>query len=241
MSEQGHNIALFFNGEIVETGALGKEFFNFYPISFLWRSTPSVLIGLPLAIFAFFSHAMQDIKKKVSRNLLYLLIFITVYTILLTLSSKKFDRYLIGIYGSIIIIAAFGWFSLYLWLKTKISINRTKYLFSSMLIFVIGIQMIVSLPTYPYYFSYYNPIMGGPQKAYQKVQVGWGEGLDQAARYLNQKENAKDFHVISWYYAGSFSYFFDCHDRHTSMKSSLNPQVWQSFLTSEYAVIYIHQ
>ena len=40
------------------------------------------------------------------------------------------------------------------------------------------------------------------------MQIGWGEGLDEAARYLNTKTTAADLHVISWYSPGSFSYFF---------------------------------
>jgi hypothetical protein len=46
--------------------------------------------------------------------------------------------------------------------------------------------MISALWTFPYYLSYYNPLMGGPRKAPQVMQIGWGEGLDQAGRYLDR-------------------------------------------------------
>lgn len=241
MSKQGHNIPLFMNGNIVENGALGKEYYYFYPLLLLWRSTPSVLIGLLLAILGFIFHFPNTKIKETNKNLLYLLIFVIIYTILLTLPSKKFDRYLIGIFAPINIFAAFGWLSLYSWISIKFPQKERRNLLASIMVLAIGLQMIVSLPTYPYYFSYYNPIMGGPQKAQEKVQIGWGEGIDQAARYLNQKKNAKDLHVTSWYYLGCFSYFFHGHTRPMPMRSNWSSKEWQSFLTSDYAVIYIHQ
>src|SRR5581483_8169891 len=42
----------------------------------------------------------------------------------------------------------------------------------------------------PYPLAYYNPIMGGAPAAMRVLLVGWGEGLDQVARYLNAQSNA---------------------------------------------------
>ena len=72
----------------------------------------------------------------------------------------------------------------------------------------IAIQTIVALQTYPYYLSYFNPLMGGSQRAPQVLMIGWGEGLDRAARYLNDKPDADQLYVMSWYFPGCFSYFF---------------------------------
>ena len=59
------------------------------------------------------------------------------------------------------------------------------------------------------------------------MQIGWGEGIDQAARYLNNKPNSENFRVDSWYFEGSFSYFY-------------NP-TYSLFPDADYAVIYAHQ
>jgi len=40
----GHEWPVFFNGQIIEDGDLGLKYFYFYPITFLFRSTPVVLI-----------------------------------------------------------------------------------------------------------------------------------------------------------------------------------------------------
>jgi hypothetical protein len=73
---------------------------------------------------------------------------------------------------------------------------------------VVLVQLAGVWQTYPYYLDYYNPLLGGPRKAVDVMMVGWGEGLDQAARYLNQKPNADAMKVISWSADGCFSYFF---------------------------------
>ena len=39
--------------------------------------------------------------------------------------------------------------------------------------------------SYPYPIAAYNPLLGGTTVARQAIMVGWGEGLEQAADYLN--------------------------------------------------------
>jgi hypothetical protein len=39
--------------------------------------------------------------------------------------------------------------------------------------------------TWPYELTYANPLMGGNPAAHRTIASGWGEGLDEVARYLN--------------------------------------------------------
>jgi hypothetical protein len=73
------------------------------------------------------------------------------------------------------------------------------------------------------------------------MQIGWGEGLDQAARYLNQKPEAAEMGAVSWYNLGPFSYFFNGEAHHLSYLPDVSPQDWEKFLANNYAVVYIHQ
>jgi len=57
---------------------------------------------------------------------------------------------------------------------------------------ILFIQALSALQTFPYFFSYYNPLAGGSSRAPQVMMIGWGEGMDQAARYLNQKPDAEN-------------------------------------------------
>jgi hypothetical protein len=49
--------------------------------------------------------------------------------------------------------------------------------------------------SYPYYLAYYNPLLGGTTGAAERVMVGYGEGLDQVADWLNARPNATSLWV----------------------------------------------
>lgn len=171
------------------------------------------------------------------------LIVTLIFTIVMTLGAKKAPRYLIPVYAPLDICAGIGWVSLAYWLKERRIVLVARYGASLILLLVIGVQMGLSLSTFPYYLTYYNPLMGGSRKVVEVLQIGWGEGLDQAARYLNQKPNAKDLHAISWYSNGSFSYYFKGHSRFLGSDTGNEGEdkSWDRFISSDYAVIYIHQ
>ena len=43
----------------------------------------------------------------------------------------------------------------------------------------------------PYALAYYNPLVGGGPAASRVLLVGWGEGLDQVAAYLNAQPSSE--------------------------------------------------
>jgi hypothetical protein len=47
--------------------------------------------------------------------------------------------------------------------------------------------------------TYYNPLLGGYARAARQVPVGWGEGLEQAAAWINARPDASKLLVSSWY------------------------------------------
>src|SRR5581483_12389408 len=47
----------------------------------------------------------------------------------------------------------------------------------------------------PYYFTFYSPLFGGAVVAEQVLPVGWGEGLDLVAAYLEQRPNRSQLRV----------------------------------------------
>ena len=53
------------------------------------------------------------------------------------------------------------------------------------------VQPISWLSALPYPLSFYNPIVGGGSTAERLILVGWGEGLDQVAAYLNAQPDAE--------------------------------------------------
>jgi hypothetical protein len=226
-AEEGHGTPIFFNGTIIESGDLGIEFFYFYPLTYLWRITPVVLFGLLGAIIGFIKKRKPLDRAETRTTVFSLLMFVLIFTIVMTLGTKKFDRYLLPVYAPLDMIAAIGWVTLVHWLVEKAHRSELRYGYYLIYVAIIGFQIFWSLNTFPYYLSYYNPLMGGSKKAPEVMLIGWGEGIDQAARYLNNKPNAEKIHVDSWYFEGSFSYFY-------------NP-TYELFPNADYAVVYANQ
>jgi hypothetical protein len=101
---------------------------------------------------------------------------------------------------------------------------------------LIGGQISGVVSTYPYYFNYFNPLLGGSRKAQEVMMVGWGEGLDQAARYLNTVQDAEKARVISFYGDGPLSYFF------VGDTVGMDVDTKLSYLRkADYVVFYINQ
>lgn len=275
LQADGHGNATYFNGQVIERwGNTGPIF---YPVTYLWRTTPVTLIGLFLAgitlLFAFKKHNDRphpnlplgsegtDEGQKKLRGLPrdgalpsqgkagvgsgsafttmgYLLLFAICFLLFMTIGSKRFDRYLLPIYPALDLVAAIGWMSTLGWLTAQWP-PRTKMTSAAFLsgALVVG-QAVLLLPIYPHFMSYYNPLLGGGAKAPAVMMIGWGEGLDEAARYLNTKPDAAQMAVAAWYTIGGFSYFFEGRSVALEFERMTDINTW---LDLDYAVTYIHQ
>ena len=158
----------------------------FYPVAWAFRTTPLVMLGLiPSALL---------IKKGRGQRtaLIELLAFGVLFAVFMTFGAKKFDRYILPIFPALDIVAAVGFDHLVETINRRI--NRS----SAYLVAVASIALLsagLSLPYHPYYLPYYNPLLGGSSQAPNILLVGWGEGLDKAAQYLNEKEDAAELRV----------------------------------------------
>jgi hypothetical protein len=243
-AEQGHNSALFFNGQVIADGNLGLSYFYYYPLTYLWRSTPPVLLGLALAMWGVFARRAPFNRPEARQVAFGLAVLVLIFLAGFTLSAKKFDRYLLPAYAPLDILAGMGWTCLVAALATaRKGFLKTFGRYAAMLIvlLVVALQASLSLHTFPYYFTYYDPLMGGGQRAPAVMHIGWGEGLDQAARYLNQKPNAAQLSAISWGSTGCLSYFFKGSTRSILLEQTADEVQLRRLLDSDYAVIYINQ
>jgi hypothetical protein len=71
------------------------------------------------------------------------------------------------------------------------------------------------LTAYPYYLAYFNPLLGGLPRAIETTLVGWGEGMEQVAAFLNRQPQAGQETVAAVpvqtllpYYRGSGENFY---------------------------------
>jgi hypothetical protein len=102
---------------------------------------------------------------------------------------------------------------------------------------VAALQLTSALPTFPYYLSYYDPLLGGSKAAPQVMQIGWGEELDQAASYLNQQPAGS---VAAWY-STSFNLLFNSAADDIPIATTLSQAQLDDLLAHDYLVIYVHQ
>jgi 4-amino-4-deoxy-L-arabinose transferase-like glycosyltransferase len=151
----------------------------------------------------------------------YLLLWLFTITLFIFghLSPKKQDRYLLPLFPFLNLLAAIGWVGLidltYYAISRRFRVvtsasqaGQTKaaappgpYLSgpiaSLSLLVLLAFQLAPVLTYYPYYLTYFNPLMGGPRQAVQTTLMGWGEGMEQVAAYLNSKPDAKNLYVAS--------------------------------------------
>jgi len=196
---------IFYRGTVGEDpGAL------FYPHALAFRLTPLVMVGLLLAIP---SLAARQSQRAERRSLCTVILSAVLFVSFMTFGAKKFDRYLLPLFPLLDLVAAVGYGGL-MKLAARLlgavlgreSTDWRRWCCRSPV--VLGTAAIVflmgqtSIPYSPYYLSYYNPWLGGGAAAAAEMPVGWGEGVELAADYLNGLGDGGDPKVATWAVAG---------------------------------------
>jgi hypothetical protein len=144
----------------------------FYPIAMALRLGPVATIGLVLlGVLA----AMR--RLGAGPSVLWLVVFIVVFVDVMTLGSKKFDRYMLPALAALTILGGVGIVALARLLSRHLAI--------AVISLAVAAQALWFVSSYPYPIAAYNPLLGGTTVARQAIMVGWGEGLEQAADFLN--------------------------------------------------------
>jgi len=227
-----------FGGLSITEPDYSLAYFLRYPIFFLWRVTPIVLLGILL--FIFFSLRIKPVNHRWTRGLAGIWILILIYTIGMTLPWKSSDKYYAPVFLLACLVAGIGWYSLYVFLGQK---TRKNHYGAALLGIVFVGQLLMSLNHFPYYFTYFDPLMGGTAGASQTRTIGVGEGLDIAGRYLNAIPDSDELRVMSWYGIGPFSYFFDGQVKavYDVTEELWTPEFVETLEHMDYLVIYTNQ
>jgi hypothetical protein len=212
----------------------------FYPIGWLLRASPLEvlgLLGLLIGVVAYFrSKPGASLFKAVLSCpvMLALAIFLVSFLLFMTVVQKKMVRYFLPAFPIISIFAATG----LLWLADSLSrFVSVKVAHRWGILLLCGLILLVQgwlvLDNYPYYFTYFNPLLGGAPGAARLITVGWGEGMDGAATHLNQQPGAESFRVAAWYNE-TLNQFFVGNSQH------LGSQTGEA-LQADYVVYYRNQ
>jgi 4-amino-4-deoxy-L-arabinose transferase-like glycosyltransferase len=156
-------------------------------------------------------------------TILWLLTFVLLFTLLMTASDKRSARYILPIFPILAIIAAAGWLSLARFVSSKLRISRLAFSLGLILA-----ALLILWPYAPYYFTYYNPLLGGSFTAPEWVKIGWGEGLDEVGRFLQQQPQPEALRVGTPY-ASTVAPFFT-----GKLANPTGPEL-------DYVVLYLKQ
>jgi len=191
---------------VITTPHAGSNFFMgkitpdpgylFYLTVLLLRLTPVVLISSLICLFF-----LKNMPKNERETILTILFFIFFFILIVSITAKKGDRYLLPIFPLIDILAAVG--------ATHVAEKFSKDKMSlkiGIFSLLILLQVLSAVPLNPYYLTYYSPIIGS-SKTQNIMTVGWGEGLEKSADYLNQK-NQGDI-IVSSFYPQVFRTYYD--------------------------------
>jgi hypothetical protein len=206
-----HMLGNFFMGQQVDApGAL------FYPVALALRTTPIALAGLLLLPFAAWPYRSAPTLPTL-RTLATLALFVVLLAVALSFFPKKFNRYLVVAFPAVNILAAVGlaWGAEWLasgaqTLKERartlrrggnvpnvVLCNLSPIVYGGGLGAVVLAAIINAAWWHPYGIAAFNQALGGPQAGARVFLVGWGEGYEQVADFLNQQPDITGVVTVS--------------------------------------------
>ena len=211
----------------------------YYLISLPFHLSPLAMVGMLIGVVGTWRWRRHRVL------LLALWAYVLLFIAPVSIVGRRGDRYILPVYLALDLLAAVALAQIGEWANQRIAglqssipnfqhaLRNTHYAIRTTQYALLA--LILTLPallTYPYYFTYLNPLVGGGLTAPYLINIGWGEGLDRAAAYLNQLPDASQKTVAAWY-SFQFAPFFK---GHTVDLSSNEPA-----LTADYTVFYINQ
>jgi len=155
---------------------------RFYLDVLLYRST---FLTLPLGLVGLLT---MGIRRRLrdehveQRAAWLLLAFAGFYFVQMSLGGWKDSRYMLPVFLVLDIFAARG----LAWLTARLPGVRSWD--AALLAALIGIQGVTILARHPYYGTHYNALLGGARAAADVFALAeFGEGLDQAGRYIDKR------------------------------------------------------
>lgn len=177
----------------------------FYPVIFILRATPLLLIGLGLGAWLLLKRLASGSRFPQAgpaswrawlddAGIWALLAYAALYIGGMSLGSHKQDRFLMAAFPALNVLAAAGFFY---FLSQRDWARQRLWPAVGILL---AVQLATALPYHPYYFSYFNPLAGGGPVAAQLTRIGWGEGMDQVAAYLQSLDQPEELTVATRFF-----------------------------------------
>ncbi|HEX9370336.1 MAG TPA: glycosyltransferase family 39 protein [Roseiflexaceae bacterium] len=181
---QPHMLGNFFLGRADDAPGL-----LYYPVALPLRLTPWTLLGL-LALPLTWRVGWSADQR---RDFAALAGFATLFVVAMDLFPKKFDRYVVPAFPALDILAAAGLVGILgfgFWIfdfeRNLSKIQNPKSKISLTWVGIIAVAALANMAWWhPYSIVAFNQLFGGTRAGARTFVVGWGEGLDQVADWLN--------------------------------------------------------
>jgi hypothetical protein len=215
----------------------------FYPLLLLLKMSPLMLVGIICSLL-FWRRARRPATAQAEGQSpacgqhwpviqVSLWAYVLFFLVTMTFGTSKSVRYLLPPLAALAPLAGFGWLQLGQWVASRVPAWRRSIRYARLGGWTVAGALLVGpvLAYAPYYLTYYNPLLVGWVWVPRAVQVGWGEGLDVAARYLNSQPDAASKQVAAWY-DWAFAPYFAGKTLQFSGENAIQ---------ADYSVLYINQ
>lgn len=150
-------------------------------------------------------------RELVQQNrLLFMLLLTNAVAFILLIGvaqGRNSPHYILSSYLSLNLLAGLGWYYFLQMFTERFSLLRKNGQYV-----LLGVVMLTQvwniISTFPYYFTYRNPVLYSMGWYNDYPHFPYGEGLELAARYLAELPDAKNTTVFSYYSRGCFSYYY---------------------------------
>ncbi|OGC38930.1 hypothetical protein A3K42_01295 [candidate division WWE3 bacterium RBG_13_37_7] len=176
----------------------------YYLVVLLFRSSPYLLVGL---IGSFF------VKK--TKFIYFLLSYAFFYLVMITIPSKKLDRYILPSMTSMVLLSTY----FYVWCLDKL---KLKSLTVIVLFFILPVATAFCL--HPDYLSYYNPMLGGLRTGMYVLEPKWMIGQGEIIKYFKNVQKTDNLEP-------SWDQSFENVNKHSSVKNILTVGFQEKYYT----------
>jgi hypothetical protein len=175
---------------------------------FLRRTTTLTWLGI---LFGFVLPFTRDRKWLGVHLQLFALLWITAAAFIFMFGiaqGRNSPHYILCSYLALNLLAGLGWFYFIKVLASRFAVFRFQQIQYASLFLLLFFQFWSSASSFPYYFTYENPILYRYKRNTDFPLFSYGEGLELAAKYLAGLPNAKNSAALVYYSRGCFSYFY---------------------------------
>jgi hypothetical protein len=226
-----YDTAIYLHGRMTEN----PSSLLFYLTALQWHASPAFWVGLLLTALAIWRR-WPPLDRPVFRFTVFGLLAVGVsYLAAVVVAGTTALRYVLPAYLFLMVAAGVAWVAF-------LSTFRRGWARAPAIVLcaaVLGLQLHAAASSYPFYLTYTNPLMGDRAGAFSAITQGRGEGLSEAARFLDSLPDSEHATVMTRYAAGAFSYFYRGPAIHLPGRWDQNAA--EQIRRTNYVVLYFNQ